>query len=175
MNYQQLQEENQPPKNFNPDTIPPNYDLARNHRLAQSVGNPLTDQSQAQVLCPCCSREVYRTELPVCTQIKKFGFLGSGYPLYFDFLQQCILILLILFATTADYNIFTNYYYGTDCTTSSKQDTSSTSTSVCIKSAASIFSLANKRTNGELMKINSMLNCVSIVAVLIFIHLFRKS
>jgi hypothetical protein len=43
------------------------------------------------------------------------AFLGSGIPLYFDFIRGCIIILLVFFVTSGDYNIITNLVYGEDC------------------------------------------------------------
>ena len=79
---------------------------------------------------------------------------------------------MILFATTADYNLFTNYFYGDKCNNSTAQ---SGDTTTCVQSMATTFSIANKMDKPDLMRINSMLNCVSIFAILICIHLFRKS
>lgn len=38
-----------------------------------------------------------------------------GLPLYFEYIKSCILMLLIMFVTSGDYNIITNMAYGSDC------------------------------------------------------------
>lgn len=42
-----------------------------------------------------------------CNPIK-LSFLGAGYPLFFDFIKWCIVILLIIFCTSGFFNIVTN-------------------------------------------------------------------
>lgn len=43
------------------------------------------------------------------------AFVGSGYPLYFDFLKFCSILMLVLLLTSGGYNLYTNYYYGNTC------------------------------------------------------------
>ena len=50
----------------------------------------------------------------MCADIVDLGFLGTGYPLYFNFVKQCIFMLLIMFVTSSDYNLFSNLQ-GDDC------------------------------------------------------------
>jgi hypothetical protein len=38
-----------------------------------------------------------------------------GMVLHFDFIKACIVILLVLFVTSGDYNILTNIQYGKYC------------------------------------------------------------
>lgn len=45
--------------------------------------------------------------------IKKIKSLGL--PLYFEYIKSCIIMLLMLFVTSGDYNIITNLAYGSDC------------------------------------------------------------
>ncbi len=40
--------------------------------------------------------------------MKDLGFLGSGYPLYLEFIKQCSIILAVLFAVSGIYGIITN-------------------------------------------------------------------
>lgn len=66
-------------------------------------------------MCPCCTLYVDKSPLDINCDTKDLSFLGSGIPLYLDFLRGCIIILLIFFVTSGDYNIITNYQYGKDC------------------------------------------------------------
>lgn len=36
-------------------------------------------------------------------------------PLYFEYIKSCVLMLLILFVTSGDYNLITNLAFGTSC------------------------------------------------------------
>lgn len=37
-----------------------------------------------------------------------FSFLGSGYPLYFNFIKCCLMIVGILFLTSGQYQLVSN-------------------------------------------------------------------
>lgn len=42
-------------------------------------------------------------------------FLGSGYPMYFDFMKSCMLVLFLIFICSGAFNLFSNAFSGTDC------------------------------------------------------------
>jgi hypothetical protein len=46
---------------------------------------------------------------------KELAFLGSGFPLYFEFVKSSSLILLILFIISGLYDIVSNGLYGNAC------------------------------------------------------------
>ena len=140
---------------------------------ANCVGKPEIKDLKSANICPCCAREIDRIPLDSNVQNKKLGFLGSGFPLYFEFLKQCIIILVLFFITTADFNLFSNFFYGNDCEPATSENLNSSN--VCILTFISRMSLANKRSSGELMTINSMLNFVAILTILTAIHIFKKN
>ena len=41
--------------------------------------------------------------------------MGSGYPLQFEFMKYCALILFVILISSGIYNLATNYWYGIDC------------------------------------------------------------
>ena len=49
------------------------------------------------------------------SNVNRLSFLGSGLPLYFNFYKYCVIILVLLFSTSGDYNLITNYAFGTNC------------------------------------------------------------
>jgi len=49
-----------------------------------------------------------------CENIELY-FLGSGYPMYFDFMKSCMLVLFLIFISSGSFNIFSNAFTGTDC------------------------------------------------------------
>ncbi len=79
------------------------------------MGEVIIDsENEKKKLCPCCSRSIERYEFKLCTNINTLSVLGPGFPLYFAFIKNCILILAILLFSTGLYNIISNEY-GTDC------------------------------------------------------------
>ncbi len=72
------------------------------------------------MICPCCTRRVDRSPLPINCSTNELAYLGSGYPLYFDFIKFCGIILLILFASSGAFNLYTNLMMGKDCRTESE-------------------------------------------------------
>ncbi len=65
--------------------------------------------------CGCCARTINRIPIRVLGNQMDLAFLGSGIPLYFSFIKWCIILLMVIFVTSGDYNILTNLYYGKDC------------------------------------------------------------
>ena len=92
---------------YNPLKIPPDWDVAHNHYLARRTG-PDVDrkthdgESNTQYLitrlvnlCPCCGFEIERENLPFPTSIISLSFLGAGFPLFYNFIRYCIIILFL--------------------------------------------------------------------------------
>lgn len=47
----------------------------------------------------------------------ELSFLGSGYPMYFEFIRFCILLMAVLLFFNGLYGLITNGAYGTACLT----------------------------------------------------------
>ena len=93
----------------------------------------------------------------------KLDYLGAGYPLFYNWLKCCILLLLILLLGSEGYNLITNYY-GTDC---NKPDT-------CKLNYVTIFSLANKTSRHDQYKIQTRLFSITYILTMITLMIFRK-
>ena len=65
--------------------------------------------------CRCCGYQIERTNLPISCNLEDLKFLGSGFPLFYNYVKYCLLILTVLFLTTSVYNIVTNVAYGHFC------------------------------------------------------------
>lgn len=64
--------------------------------------------------CPCCGFEIERKIIGYWEPPNSLSFLGSGFPLFYNFMKFCILILLVQLCIKQFYNIYTNYH-GTYC------------------------------------------------------------
>lgn len=49
------------------------------------------------------------------------SFLGSGYPLFFNFIKYCIIIIFSIAVTSGEFNIISDYY-GDSCVELRKVD-----------------------------------------------------
>jgi len=78
-----------------------------------NVGKDILEENGDR--CPCCGRYVNREPIDVYCRKKDLAFLGSGVPLYFGFIEGILVLNLILFVTSGEYNLITNWYLGTDC------------------------------------------------------------
>lgn len=61
----------------------------------------------------------YRKELPISIKSQYFDFLGSGFPLYFHFLQFSVIFLVVLFLSTGGFNFISNGLMGKYCSENS--------------------------------------------------------
>ncbi|CAD8115595.1 unnamed protein product [Paramecium primaurelia] len=158
---------------FDPDCIPPDFDIARLHQKASAVGKNISQEEIAnlqEARCPCCLKWTEKTTMSMKVNPLKLSFLGTGVPLFFDFIKQCITILIIMFCTSGDYNLITNIAFGTSC----QKDLDDTNTSDnCDLNYITQSSLANKRLDSSLMNLQQMLNLVSIFIIIILLQYIR--
>ena len=104
--------------------------MAKTHAKARATG-PETGKPNEPV-CPCCGYEIVKKNifkqfiqerLPM--HYRKNGpmelkFLGSGYPMFYNFIKYCIYLLLTLFLLKGAPEVASNFM-GTFCT-STEQD-----------------------------------------------------
>ncbi|CAK88674.1 unnamed protein product (macronuclear) [Paramecium tetraurelia] len=158
---------------FDPDCIPPNFEIARLHQKASAVGKNSAEEeivNMQEARCPCCLKWTEKAPLSMKVSPLKLSFLGTGVPLFFDFIKQCITILIIMFCTSGDYNLITNIAFGTSC----QKDLDDTNTSDnCDLNYITQSSLANKRLDSSLMNLQQMLNLVSIFIIIILLQYIR--
>jgi hypothetical protein len=55
-----------------------------------------------------------RIDFPLCANTIDISYLGSGYPLYFNFIKYCVIILFAIFVSYGEISIMNNYY-GDSC------------------------------------------------------------
>ncbi|KAL4486015.1 hypothetical protein ABPG72_003949 [Tetrahymena utriculariae] len=84
---------------FNPDQRPPDLELALKHaqakRVAQNKKLTINDSIKDN-FCPCCGNQIENELLPINVKREKLGFLGSGVPLYFEWMIFITILTLIL-------------------------------------------------------------------------------
>ncbi|EAS04279.2 kinase domain protein (macronuclear) [Tetrahymena thermophila SB210] len=80
------------------DLIPPDWEKAKKHAQSRETKpeRSKTSDNDYEDICECCGYEINRIPINLFVANIKLGFLGSGFPLYFSYLNICILMLLFL-------------------------------------------------------------------------------
>ncbi len=76
----------------------------------------LEENGQRAERCECCGVQTNRKNLPLSCELHLLGHLGSGYPLYFQFLKFSFSILFMMFISSAVFNLASNIL-GDNCLT----------------------------------------------------------
>ena len=100
--------------NYNPSAYPPDIEFAQLHGMAHSVGEYIPPKEDIE-RCPCCLAAYYKPPLPLCCQLEDLLHVGAAYPLYFVFIRQCIILLLINILISSVPSLVINLSSGTMC------------------------------------------------------------
>lgn len=46
--------------------------------------------------CPCCYGYIEKEQVGYCQNTRELAFLGEGFPLFFNFLRYCLVMLVAL-------------------------------------------------------------------------------
>ncbi|EGR32359.1 protein kinase domain protein [Ichthyophthirius multifiliis] len=76
--------------------IPPNWELAKIHAQSRET-KPELKSDLIQDICQCCGYEIQRQAIGLNVDLIELGFLGSGFPLFYNYLKNCIAMLTVLF------------------------------------------------------------------------------
>lgn len=109
-----------------------------------------------------------REELPLCSKNDELRFLGSGFPLFYNFILYCIGILLVLLISSGAFNLFSNYL-GDFC------EAEEYSTEGCASNWMSHLSLVNKSNDSIAMEFQQNLNILSCFLIILLLLWFRRS
>ncbi|CAD8213980.1 unnamed protein product [Paramecium octaurelia] len=91
-------------KEYDPFKIPADTNISIKHKKATKCGTPLAKSE----LCPCCGREVEQEQKEIGISPVDLIYLGQGIPLFFLFLKQMIVVILIIFGIMGIYSLITN-------------------------------------------------------------------
>lgn len=129
---------------------------------------------------------MHRKQVTMMDNTELLGYLGSGYPLFFDFLKFSFGVLFMIFFSSSIYNITSNYM-GTNCHTYSSilekyaAEIASSSFSqvvqqkhICQFSIITQLSYANKLNNTNFLMLQALMNFSTIIVVIVALQFFRK-
>jgi hypothetical protein len=75
------------------DHIPADWSLAEAHAKAVLPGKHIPHKNEA---CPCCMGYIEKEPVGYCENSKELAFLGEGFPLFYNFLKFCMVMLAAL-------------------------------------------------------------------------------
>ena len=86
------------------DELNPDWEQAGRHGLASRAGLSMDGATiNSTLLCRCCFSVVYKDPVPMCENSKSLEFLGFGFPLFYAFLKNCIILLISLICTYSSF------------------------------------------------------------------------
>ncbi|CAD8085698.1 unnamed protein product [Paramecium sonneborni] len=91
-------------KEYDPFQIPADINISIKHKKATQCGTPI----EKSELCPCCGREVEQEQKEIGISPIDLNYLGQGIPLFFLFLKQMVVIVLIILIVMGIYSMITN-------------------------------------------------------------------
>ena len=106
---------NEEEKGYNPLKIPGDWEKAKIHAMARRVSKEKKKDLNNPVdmkTCECCGYEIDRDDIPLNANIMELGFLGPGFPLFYNFIIYCIFILFCQLSIKGGYNLVTNIMSG---------------------------------------------------------------
>ncbi|KAL4475819.1 hypothetical protein ABPG72_011380 [Tetrahymena utriculariae] len=155
-------------KSVNFENIPGDFCLAKEHLKATKVGpdKEFTEKDKKQGFvnekCDCCGRSVEREILNLNSDITKLSYLGSGFPMFFQFLKFCIFFLIVLLGICGIFNLVANANYGDQCNLKGDQ---------CKANWIVKLSLGNRTNLFYSVYIQECLNLTAVCILILFIQL----
>ena len=161
---------------YDPKLYPPNIQQSEQHAIARRVSFPshLFDRmtcgkshSGPIDVCDCCGYPVENRLIPICCTNKDLLFLGSGFPLFFEFMKYGIGMLFMIMLIAGLYNISTNID-SNDCSTGLEIHDKP-----CVHDYFTDTSLVNKALHNDYLHAQEILNLISVLFCIFFMHVLR--
>ena len=149
-------------KIYDPFKTPPDFKMAEDHGKAKRVYKQRS-LSADEAVCMCCGLSKEGKHLPLCSKLSDIYFLGSGYALYFRLVKKCIFLLGLIFLISGLFNTISN---GVKDGCDPNDDPNGSE--YCIQDMVLTFTIANSRTSLDLLKIQMVLNLISVLAIILF-------
>jgi len=88
---------------FEESKLLPDWNKAEIHGKASKVG---AYDEESREVCHCCQQKVHKQDIPLCENTKTLEFLGFGFPLFYMFIRNCIILLLLLIVSNNLISLF---------------------------------------------------------------------
>ncbi|EAR91342.1 transmembrane protein, putative (macronuclear) [Tetrahymena thermophila SB210] len=150
------------------EKIPGDFRLAQLHKRATRVAPEKILKRQEKLQgklnekCDCCGRDVERESLNMNSDVIQLSYLGSGYPMFFQFQKLSIAFLAILFCISGIFNMVVNGNYGNQCIKKGLQ---------CKQNWIIQYSLGNRTDLFYSIYVQECLNLTTVCVLIVFIQI----
>jgi len=162
---------------YNFNRIPPDWKAAEKHGLSRRVAKEKrvtgTDDEVPEI-CECCGYNVERELIDICASPKELTNFGSGFPLFYNFLLYCIIILGIMVGLSGIFNLVTNAK-GEYCKSDAEVHDPKELEEMCALNWMSRFALPNKINDPDDMRIQNFLSLASVLIIIVVLMIFRRN
>jgi len=93
---------------YNPLACPPDVSKARKHGKAKRVARFAANQEAQDEFCEDCGLPIKNTLFPLCTPRLELAELGAGFPLFYEYMFFCGVLLAFLFSIVGVYGLVAN-------------------------------------------------------------------
>ncbi|EGR29936.1 hypothetical protein IMG5_145910 [Ichthyophthirius multifiliis] len=114
----------------------------------------------------------------------ELSFLGSGYPMYFDFVKGCLLVLFMILISSGAFNLLTNFQLGKDCQKEEGQQSYSNfflkkeqlkPKIDCYDTWTTKLSYVNKIHNERLIYLQDIMNLITVCTIIFILQYLRTT
>ncbi|KAL4494115.1 hypothetical protein ABPG72_016071 [Tetrahymena utriculariae] len=130
--------------------------------------NRVALESKYPEYCACCQRSYKNQRISLFCSLKELAFLGSGIPLYFQFVNT-VRNMIVLSGLFSIYMLYQNIQ-GNYC----QNNTIQTQTSSCFKDFYSSFSMVNVKNNESLIQQYSIIQFSLAIVMFFAIKIFYR-
>ena len=161
---------------YNPKLYPPDILQCEEHAKARRASFPQyivnramgkTLEEEALNVCDCCGYPAENQLIPLCSSSKELLFLGSGFPLFFNFIKYGIGLLFMILMIAGCYNLITNVE-SADC-----NDSLEILGKKCTADTFTQTSLLNKANSQQFLNSQEILNLISVLFTMVYLHVLR--
>ncbi|EAS00286.2 transmembrane protein, putative (macronuclear) [Tetrahymena thermophila SB210] len=166
--------------------VPANYQVAMRHRQVFNL-HQIPQDYKGQWQCECCGRYSKPYSVHMRTSTDFLSYLGTSYPLYFDFLKMSFLFLLAVLFVSGIYSLTLNNNQnicisqkGVDQIAESyylslQNNQSPVKIQInCQKNWITKFALGNRGNDKNSLFIQDILNLITVMGLILIIHYIVK-
>ncbi|KAL4506447.1 hypothetical protein ABPG72_000018 [Tetrahymena utriculariae] len=158
---------------YDPNKKPPLIQIAQEHAQSVKVGIDKKHVARPELLkiCPCCQRQIEKSQFSINCELSRLSFLGTGIPLYLHFIKICILLAFVHLSSSSIFSIVQNSK-GSNCS-ASVPNSQTNAYNNCYQNWITYFSLGNILNSQADLEIQSILGTVSVFLLILVIHYYR--
>ncbi|EGR31304.1 hypothetical protein IMG5_113410 [Ichthyophthirius multifiliis] len=147
-----------------------NNDITKSRETKPEKGG-----EEIQEICQCCGYEINRVSINLMVNIQELGFLGPGFPLFYNYIRYCVLMLFFLFLIQGIPNIVFNNQGHFCYDTPEEENHNQKFKAPCSFNFIVVFSLANLLDTPEMLNNGLYFSIGAMLIQIILGIVFRKN